>query len=245
MRLILRLLLAAYVVLSCKQDAISQSLDSIFVAKASRNLIWSYLTQQSNDAPIYNGRVYQPYVRLDDNGHTFFHEKQYAKGAVSYLGYTYKHVDIAYDIVRDQLLLVNFNKSANIILMPQYVDSFSFRDHIFLNLRTEEIKKNEISPGYYELLHKGELILIAKRTKEITETLSQSDIKRTVSTNNRYYLLKDSVYRSVKNKGDLMRLLKSTHSQNQQYIRVNKLNFRRDKEKMISSLVKFHESIRN
>lgn len=237
------LLMAVIVNLAGIREVQSQTADSLYASAVSQNLTKNYLLAQSNHSPVFNGRVYLPYVRLTDGGHTFFDSNQYSSGSITFMDYTYENLNIAYDIVRDQLILVHFDKNVNVIVKPEFVSSFSFNNHTFINLKPESVN-NGISPGYYDLLYNGKIALLAKRQKAITETVTQFDVKRTVSATDKYYLQIDSVYRQIKSKSDLSKLLKSTHSQNQQFIRANKLNFKRDREKFILSLVRYHNSLR-
>lgn len=223
----------------------SQSLsDSAYVAAVSNNMVRSYLGQLGSQAPLFNGRIYRAYVRLNDNGHTFFISPNFVTGSITYQGYKYENVQIAYDLVRDQLILTHIDKIANIIMIPEHVESFSLHGHTFVNL-SDTLNDSKIASGYYDLLYKGNLSVLAKREKKITETVTPINVERTVSGIDRYYVLKDSIYTPIKSKGNLLKVLRSTQAQNQQFIRTNKLKFGKDKEGMIVKLVKFHDSLRD
>ena len=243
MNLTHRLLISTVLIAGLCKPARSQVNDSVFVARVSANITDYFTASLASGAPIYNGKVYYPHPKFIEGGHAFFLSSGYQTGTVTYEGYVYRNVVLMYDIIRGELLLQYFDKVTGIVLDPEKVDAFSFPGHNYINIKEAEAKKNNISTGYYEILYQGKTALLAKRYKTVTENLSQAGVERSVSQHNRYYLLKDSVYTLLKDKKSLTKLLKSTQSQNQQYIKNNQLNFRKDKENAMISLVQYHDSI--
>ncbi len=227
----------------CK-PARSQVNDSAFVARVSANITEYFTASLAKGAPIYNGKVYyRTHPRFINGGHAFFLTSQYQPGTVIYEGYTYRSAELMYDIIRGELLLLHFDKVTDIVLDPEKVDAFSFLGHNYINIEDAEAKENNLSAGYYDVLYQGKISLLVKRSKMVTERITQADVERSVSQRNRYYLLKDSVYTVLKNKKSLTKLLKSTQSQNQQYIKNNQLNFRKDEKNAVLNLVRYHDSI--
>jgi len=239
-----KLLLGTVLAMVVPKPAHSQVNDSAFVARVSANITNYFMATLVKGAPIYNGKVYyRTHPRFINNGHAFFLASQYQTGTVTYEGYTYQNVELMFDLIRSELLLLHFDKVTDIVLDPEKVDAFSFLGHNYINIKEAEAKENELSSGYYDLLYQGKITLLVKRSKTVTEKLSQAGVERSVSQHNRYYLLKDSVYTLLKNKKVLTKLLKSTQNQNQQYIKNNQLNFRNDTENAMLSLVRYHDSI--
>ena len=237
------LLITILATVVCK-PARSQVNDSAFVARVSANITNYFTASLNKGAPVYNGKVYyRTHPRFIEGGHAFFLVPQYQTGTVTYEGYTYRNAELMYDIIRDELLLLHFDKQTDIVLDPEKVDTFSFLGHNYINIKEAEAKENNLLTGYYEALYQGKIALLVKRSKTVNEKITQVGVERSVSQHNRYYLLKDSVYTLLKNKKSLTKLLKSTQSQNQQYISSNQLNFRNDKENAMLSLVRYHDSI--
>jgi len=63
-----------------------------------------------------------------------------------------------------------------------------------------------------------------------------------ISQNETYYLLKNSIYQPIKSKNDLLKLLRRTDDKNQEYIKANKLNFGKDFEHSVLSIVRFNDA---
>lgn len=219
--------------------------DSLFVAKILQFTDTTYSSLSGTKSPIYNGRRYSPYGKFTDNGHVYFLNNKYAQGSIVYDGYTYRNVSIMYDLVRDQLILLHFDNVTGITVISQHVDSFTMNSHPFVNIRANDSRMDiaGLKQGYYDLLYKGKIDLLAKRVKTVNEKVTQTMVESSVSQEDRYYLFSDSVYTEIKSKKDLLKLLRSTRGQNLQFIKANHLNFKRDKENALIELVKFHDSI--
>ncbi len=218
--------------------------DSLYLKKVTRSAIESYTSAQYSEAAIYNGKVYRPDLKLDGNGHALFRSNKYAKGTVVSNGLTYENLALLYDLVLDQLVLLNFDEVGGIMVPPDYIDSFSLHNHTFINLKPGKTPVTGISPGYYDLLYSGTKDLLVKRAKKMTETTNQHKVVRTISQQDKYYLLKDSVYIPINNKNHLLKQLSENRQQNKLFIKQQRLNFRKDKENAMVELLKFHDSFK-
>jgi len=218
--------------------------DSLFVVRVLQNTKDNYSIYLNNKGQVYNGKVYKSFGLLSDNEHTFFLNEEFTPGTIGYDGYTYKNVKIKYDLNKDQLVLLHLDGITEIVVPPELVDFFSLYNHKYLNVKLNSYTSIAgIKPGYYDLLYDGKTDLLAKRVKTVSEKITQTQVERTVAQYDKYYLLKDSVYIAIKNKKVLLKLLRSTQSQNQQFIKAKQLSFKSEKEKAMIELVKFHDSI--
>lgn len=215
--------------------------DSLFVTQVSQKTISSLLNLQKTDGPLYNGEMHYPHAKFKNGGHASFINNNYTKGTIVYDGLTYKSMRVMYDLVRDQLLLLNADSSGGIVVQSEHVDFFSLHNHNFLNVKSRTAPEN-ITPGYYDLLYDGGIKLLVRRLKKITESVTQY-VEKEVEQTARYYLLKDSVYTQIKGRQDLMTLLKATQKENESYIKANKLDFNRNREESFLKLVSFHDSL--
>ncbi len=215
--------------------------DSLFVASATEMAHKIFFHNQEATMPIFNGKIYNIYPKFKDDKHAFFQSDHYTKGGIVYDGIFYPELSMKYDIIRDELLLLAPDDIEGIVLQQEHVISFTLYEHQFINLKPE-ISLKGISAGYYDLLYKGKICLLVKRQKEITEKIEER-VEKFISSKDSYYLLRDSSYQQIKSKQDLIRLLKSTNDKNQAYIKANKLNFGKDFERSVLSLVGFHDSI--
>jgi len=214
--------------------------DSLFVAKVLRTLHDNSLKSQKGTSPIFNGRVYNAHPKFKDNKHAYFQSHQYTTGSVVYDGILYAELSLKYDILRDELVLLHDNQIDGIVLQPAAVDSFFIHGYQFIHIKPE-IPHQGIEVGYYNLLYKGEnLSLLVKRAKEVTEKIDQQ-IEKMIGEKETYYLLKNSIYHPIKGKNDLLKLLRRTDDKNQAHIKTNQLNFGKDFEHAVLSIVRFND----
>jgi len=213
--------------------------DSAFVSRVIQNATNAYIEQLNTEAPIYNGKMYRPVFNLNDGGHTLFLNNQYTKGSIVYNHHVYKDVNLMYDMAKDQLVLLNLDQVGGIVVWPQYVEAFSLHHHTFVNISADSAAQKGLAHGYYDLLYSGKSTLLAKRVKRT----DQNTVKRTVSQQNKYYLLSDSGYVLIKGKKDLLRLLRQTRNENLKYIRTGHLNFKKELESSMIKLLSYHDSI--
>lgn len=217
--------------------------DSLFVGSVLQDIKNQYSNLLSRDAPVYNGRLYHPFGTLNDNGHTFFLSDKYVSGTIIYDGFSFSGLNIRYDILRDQLVLLNPDQTAAILVIKAHVDSFYLHNHRYIHLKpNSKDVRNFPAPGYYDVLYDGKVTLLAKRIKAVSEKITPTRVEKTVSQEDNYFLLKNSEYSALRNKKILLKLLQSTQIENQQFMRENKLDFKKDKENAMVRLVKFHDS---
>lgn len=215
--------------------------DSLFVTEVTQKAISRLLNFQKTDGPLYNGKMHHPHPKFKDGEHTSFINDHYTQGTIVYDGLTYKDLSVMYDLVRDQLLLLNKDSSGGIVVQPDHVDFFSLHNHNFVNIKPGTASKN-VAPGYYDLLYNGQISLLVRRVKKVTEKVSQY-VEKVVEQTTTYYLFKDSVYIRIRDKKHLIRLLNATQNENKAYIKAVKLDFNRNKEDAMLRLVSFHDSL--
>ena len=216
--------------------------DSLFVAKVVHAIHNNFLKGQKGTLPVFNGKIYNDHAKFKDYKHAYFQSDQYTLGSVVYNSIFYPGLSLKYDILRDELVLLADDQIDGIVLHPENVDSFFVHEHQFINIKSEMPHKG-IETGYYNLLYKGRgLSLLVKRAKEVTEKIDQQ-IEKMISSKETYFLLKNSIYQPIKGKNDLLKLLHQSDDKNKEYIKVNKLNFSKDFEHSVLSLIRFHDAI--
>ena len=212
--------------------------DSLFIAEVTANIAKLSSNPDQRASALFNGKVHNPHLRFKDGGHAFFMNEKYTEGTVTLNGVIYHLVNLMYDIVRNELVLLNIDQTNGIVLQPENVNSFTLHQHHFINIKQAQ---QEIKAGYYDLLYKGRMSLLAKREKEVTEKIDQT-IEKVVSEKTSYFLLKDAKYHPVNGKAALLKLLHSTNTENLAFIKKNKLNFKKDLANAMVSLINFHDS---
>ena len=87
--------------------------------------------------------------------------------------------------------------------------------------------------------------MFAKREKKILEKYSNIQISKVVISQNIYYIKKDGVYHTIKNKSSLLSVLKSKKKEVQQYLKTNDIKFKREPERAMIMAVKYYDQLTN
>lgn len=200
--------------------------DTSFRGKSLSNIIQFYYSAIGLQAHLYNGPLYEPYVRLFSEGHQFLKIDTFHKERVFYDGLQYFNVPLLYDIIRDEVITLYPKDNYYISLIREKLDSFSFLDHSFIKIKDADGVAVP-PPGFYDqLFFSPSISFLAKRKKYIQEVSGRSTIDIKVYEKTNYYIKKDNVYHMVRNKNSVMALLKDKKTAMQHYIKENKLRFK-------------------
>lgn len=215
-----------------------------FLADVEQQMINSFTNKLINHNTIYNGKMYIPNTKPNDGGHPMFISNKYVDGYVCINQFKYSHVNLQYNLLEDQIILLNHDQVGGVILSIDDVQEFSLHNHQFVYIKPNSNQQDMISTGYYNQLHKGlNFTLFAKRTKKISEITIETGVKRSFIQQNKYYLFKNNYYHLVKTKKDLLTILDGKKELLLKYAKTNKLNFRNNQERAIYEMVKYFDTL--
>ncbi len=210
------------------------------IGNQSKDMIAFYHNYTNANAPVYNGRAYIYYL-FRMNGTPFFHDEDVSKGWISYAGERYDPVSMLYDLTRNEVVILLPDSNSRAVLLNEFIDSFQLAGHTFLNLK-EDHSQNLAVAGFYDLLHKGKVQLLARRTKTINEIFSEKQVVRVMSPKDVFYIHKNGLYYLVSDKKDVFRVLGDRKSDIKKMMRSRriKLNSKNFENAMIS-VVTFYD----
>jgi hypothetical protein len=148
-----------------------------------------------------------------------------------------------YDIVKDQLIILDFQKVYKINLPADKVQQFSLLGHVFVRIVRDSA--DQVKTGFYDQLYKGKIGLLARREKRVMEKYSNIQISKVVISQDVYYIKKDGVYHTIKNKSSLFAVLKNKKKEVQQYLNTNKIKFKREPERAMIMAVQYYDQLTN
>jgi hypothetical protein len=155
----------------------------------------------------------------------------------------YENILMNYDVVTDQLVVIaNDQTSLPLLLFSPRVKEFSFSGlKFFYEDETNDIVTS-LQKGYYQELVKGRATAICKTTKIILETIKDNKVHYEFEQHKKYYILKDSHSYLIKNKKDLLSILKDQKKGIQVFMGTKKLKFRKNKEGTIAAVTEFYNN---
>ncbi len=232
-----------YILLICglSQHVTAQNADDTTLHENALSAIGVYYQNLGEESPLYNGSEYIEYAYTLQEGHPFFQVVNFINGNVNVDGMIFHDVPMLYDIVKDQLIIQDFQKVYKINLPADRVQQFFLLGHLFVHLNASD----QVKTGFYDQLYKGKIALFAKREKKILEKYSNIQISKVVISQNVYYIKKDGVYYTIKNKSSLFSVLKSEKKEIQQYLKANDIKFKREPERAMIMAVKYYDQLTN
>lgn len=202
-----------------------------------------YYQALGEQSPLYNGSEYIEYTFTFEEGHPFFGSATWVMGNINFDGLTFHEVPMAYDIIKDQVVIKDFRKAFNIILPSKKIQQFTISGHTFIRLLHDN--SNQIKTGFYDQLYNGKIGLFAKREKKIFEKYLDLHTNNVAYERNTYYIKKEGIYYIIRNKRTMLNVLKSKKKQVQQYLRKNGITFINNTEKAMIMAVEYYDQVTN
>ena len=180
---------------------------------------------------LYSGPEYLDYAKRyhAQVGHQFFGEPTPQPGSVDYNEHSFSGLPLAYDLVRDQVVISPPGSPLTLRLVNEFVRSFAIGDHRFVRLVADSASNSVISTGFYELLTPPDapVQVLAKRAKRQQERVVVGQIDVEFTATDRVFLKKAGTYYPVKSKGAVVRTLVDRGPEMQAYLKAHKLSFRK------------------
>lgn len=217
--------------------------DSSFVDNAVSEALEQYRTAIGVHAHLYNGPEYHVPVKSHVKGHQFYQDKIYQNGNVKYDGAWFEDVPMLYDLMQDELVIVNHGSGQAQRLVKSRVEAFKLYDHNFIRLQADSTTGLSIQPGFYDLLYSGELQVLMKREKTLFERASTEGMEGEYRDASKFYLVKDGVYHPVSNKRSVMRVLQDQKKPLNKFASANKLRFNKERENAIVKTAEHYDSL--
>lgn len=211
----------------------------------------SCLKAQISNLNDISGTVLKQQNYFEVNGSPYFYEK-WVKGSVTFTnGKIVKDIALKYDQVKDELLFVGKDNQEYYFNDP--VKEFTLigeknnRPVVFLFRNGFSAVKNLNVKSYYEVITDGELKLMKKNIKTLSETKEYNSATtiKSINENFNYYLAKPNLIFQLK-KDDMSVLAKALDEQKSslilEYAKKNKLSPK--KEEDLIKVMSYYNSIK-
>lgn len=231
----------------CKTiNAQSLEQDSSFYSASVSNAIQVYHHYLTPESGLYNGSEYAGYPFRFNEGHQFFGANELTKGSIVYNGILFENVPIQIDLITEHVIINCFEGGYRIQLINERISSFNLLNHTFIRIVKDSANSNVINTGFYDQLYEGDITVLKKEKKKIDEEISiTAGIIRSVTEDNFYYLKKAGKYYSIKNKNYLVEVLHDKKKDIKQFMRKNKLKFKKDTENMLVQVAHYYDTLNN
>jgi hypothetical protein len=201
------------------------------------------------ESRLYNGHEFLPYdPRIKNNALFPYDVKSWEPGEVNYDGIIYKNVPMMYDVNKDVVIVLLYNKFSMFTLLSARVHDFSFDNHHFIRIDANQINddKSGLTAGFYEQLYGGKIEILAKRQKTLQNSSNAVAAPETwfIAAND-YYLRKGNTYYKVGSKGSVLNVLKDKKNELQQYLKQNHIKYGDNPEDAMAKMASYYDRLTN
>ena len=191
--------------------------------------LWSiYQADRGENLAIYRGRqILSGYPGI--GGSAFFPYTDWSSGSAQYEGVWYHNLELLYDIYRDEVL-IRHPSGIPFVLYNNRLQAFRIMDSEFIQLYEA---RGDMSPGIYEVLHKGKLTIYARRSVVLEEKIIDQAIDRNFINKFRYYAATGDKVKQFNKQKQLMEMVRDQRSQIQPRIRAAGVKYKHNPEAII------------
>ncbi len=225
------------------KPSFSQSISKDSVSREVKNAIDIYNRYNADNVPVYNGQQYL-YYTFKMRGNPYFETGDFSNGWVTYDGRKYDSLLLIYDVERNDVVVLGPSKIYGIIMLNQFIDSFSLQGHKFISLQ-EDHRQNLYNTGFYDLLYKGSNVqLLERHTKDKVPTIEDFNVIIVFNTRNHFYIHKDGLYYLVSNKKDVFHVFADKERELKKMMRRNHLKLKkRNFETAVLKVTQFYDQL--
>jgi len=218
----------------------SYNSDSTLYDLAVQNVISLYSKTLEENTHLYNGMEY-----IEDHpgviGSPFWKATSLQTGSIYYDDVLYPNIPLAYDIVKDEVVIRN-EQQLSIKLVPEKIGYFFLLGQLFIHIASDSIANPGFQPGLYNVLNKGPIIVLAKRRRTSLRVLKPTDHYEFRELDV-YFIRKDEKYYAIDNKGSLFNALRDKKDEMKKFLQENKFKFKKDVENTIVKTVDYYNRL--
>jgi hypothetical protein len=222
---------------------------SAYPQKAVAQIANNYNKAIGQQSRLYDGHEYLAYDPHIKGTALFPYDAiVMAPGEINYDGIMYKDVPLLYDVYKDQVVSMLYNKFSMYAFLGTKVHDFTFSGHHFVRVNVDSLVKNPsgITTGFYDQLYGGKIEALARRSKSIqSSSTTTANIETYFVAKDEYFFRKGNTYYKVSGQGAVLDVLKDKKNELQQYIRQNNIKFRRDPEGAMAKIAAYYDQITN
>ena len=215
----------------------SSNTDSALYDLAVQNIISLYSKTLEENTHLYNGTEY-----IEDHpgviGSPFWKATSLQRGSIYYDDVLYPNIPLAYDIVKDEVIIRN-QQQLSVKLVPEKIGYFFLFNQLFVHIANDTIANLGFIPGLYNVINKGPATVLAKRRRTSLRVLKPTDHYEFRELD-AYFIRKDGKYYTIDNKSSLLNALRDKKDEMKKFLQKNKFKFRKDLEDTIVKTVDYY-----
>ena len=223
--------------MQCHQAAAQLPAADTSLKPRSDEMIAYYHGLLAESAFLYTGRAYFDYPPLE--GHAYLDDPNWFPGAVTYDSLEYNNIFLKYDLVKNLVVVQRPDRLTKVSLQNRLVSRFTIGNKKFVQLQAVDERSDSLT-GFYELMAMGQITLLGKKEKKVEDVIRNMDMVRVVSEKSSYHVYRNGKYFPVPNLSSFYQLVPGQRKELQQYLRKQKINYRRNPGAALTALVRYY-----
>ncbi|WP_299290251.1 hypothetical protein [uncultured Mucilaginibacter sp.] len=209
------------------------------------SVIQNFTTAIGENSRLYNGPEYDQY-NFFIKGNAYYDDVNVWKfGSVKYDDVTYNNVPMMYDVYKDCVVVLHYNKAFSYILLNDKLHYFNLADHHFVAVNVDSLNNPGIRNGIYNQLYKGKTEVLTKTSKTI-QTGTTGNLESYFSPGKKgIYLKKGTEYYNINGLSSILKALQDKKKQVQLFISDNRIKYKADPEQALVKIASYYDQLSN
>ncbi len=209
------------------------------------SLIQNFTSAIGENSRLYNGPEYEQYDPAIKGNAYFDDVNTWKIGSVNYDNVIYNNVPIMYDIYKDYVVVLLYNKASRYTLLNDKLHYFNLADRHFVLVNVDSLNNPGIRNGIYNQLYKGKTEVLAKRSKTIQIGTTGNLESYFTAGKKEIYLKKGAEYYNINGVPSILKALQDKKKQVQLFISENRINYKTDPEQALSKIASYYDQLTN
>ena len=228
-----------------RTEAQSSLKDNSILDSAYAVALRQYHTYVAPEVGLYRGLQYIDYDFTIQKGQPFLGPNRVRTGSVWYGGIQYNDVAMLYDLVKEQLVVMDPFNVFKISVYMDLVDSFALDGHLYFRMK-DSLAPSTMRSGFWDRIYPGKLVLLKRERKSLNENImiSADNVRFFILPSVSYYFQKGGVYHPVNDKKELFDALKDRRrSEIRRVMRKSGWDWRDNKEQVLQLVAAWYDGV--
>lgn len=226
-------------------DANAQTLQSdTNQIAAIKNYRKFYFEEVRDNSRLYNGPEYDEYDP-SVKGNAYYNDiKTWKLGTVRYDNMVYYNVPMMYDVFKDCLVCLHYNKFSRYSLLNEKLQCFDLNAEHFVVINVDGLTDPEIRNGIYIQVYKGKTEVLVQTSKTI-QFIGGNLEKSFTAPKQKFYLKNGDVYYTITGKSSVLKALYNKKQQVELYLKNNDIKFKNNMQQALAKVAYYYDHLEN
>ncbi|MBX2915043.1 MAG: hypothetical protein KF856_07205 [Cyclobacteriaceae bacterium] len=187
------------------------------------------------NSSIYTGvRFIDNRAQQQTEGNYYYYQNDWTTGKLSINGQLYDSITMRYNLLLNQLVLLNHYTGESLVAQKESIDYFELHN-------TKFIVRVKPAPGYYAQLSSGEVIPYVRYSCSANEKIVNGKLVQEMIVRKKYFLQKEDIFYPVKSRRSALKVFGSNANELKRNLRQAHINFSSQKEVALAAMSRYYD----